>query len=82
MGSELEKYIRVTKNSQTPIIVLSGDRTDETIIKGFELGINDYMKKPLSLNEISVRINRLIGATEVKNTIVNSVCVCVCVSNV
>jgi CheY-like chemotaxis protein/glycosyltransferase involved in cell wall biosynthesis len=71
-GLDLVKYIRVTKNSQTPIIVLSGDRTDETIIKGFELGINDYMKKPLSLNEISVRIKRLIGATEVKNTIVNS----------
>jgi CheY-like chemotaxis protein len=71
-GLDFVKYIRVTKNSQTPIMVLSGDRKDETIIKGFELGINDYMKKPLSLNEISVRIKRLIGAPEVENTIVNS----------
>jgi CheY-like chemotaxis protein len=71
-GLDIVKYIRVTKNSQTPIMVLSGDRTDETIIKGFELGINDYMKKPLSLNEISARIKKLIGSPEVKNTIINS----------
>ena len=71
-GLDFVKYIRVTKNSQTPIMVLSGDTKDETIIEGFELGINDYMKKPLSLNEISARIKRLIGTPEVKNTIINS----------
>tara|TARA_B100000795_G_scaffold264510_1_gene245097 strand:- start:991 stop:2178 length:1188 start_codon:yes stop_codon:yes gene_type:complete len=71
-GLDIIKHIRNTKNSQTPIMVLSGDTNDETITEGFELGINDYMKKPLSLNEISARVKRLIGAPEFKNTIIKS----------
>lgn len=61
-GLDIVKFIRVTKNNQTPIMVLSGVTSDETITGGFDLGINDYMKKPLSLNEISARVKRLIGA--------------------
>ncbi|RLJ61196.1 glycosyl transferase family 2 [Lacinutrix venerupis] len=71
-GLEVVKHIRVTKNAQTPIMVLSGDTKDKTITEGFELGINDYMKKPLSLNEISARVKRLIGAPEVQNTVETS----------
>lgn len=71
-GLDIVKYIRYEKNSQTPIMVLSGDTKDETITEGFDLGIHDYMKKPLSLNEISARVKRLIGAPEVKNTITKS----------
>ncbi|WP_179352117.1 response regulator [Winogradskyella vidalii] len=71
-GLDFVKYIRVTKNSQTPIMVLSGNTQDETITEGFELGINDYMKKPLSLNEISARVKRLIGAPETQNSVVKS----------
>ena len=71
-GLDVVKYIRNTKKSQTPIMILSSDTKDETITEGFELGINDYMKKPLSLNEISARVKRLIGAPELVNTISNS----------
>lgn len=71
-GLDVVKHIRITKNGQTPIMVLSGNTKDETITEGFELGINDYMKKPLSLNEISARVKRLIGAPEVFNEIAKS----------
>jgi CheY-like chemotaxis protein len=61
VGLELVKYIRQTQNHQIPIMVLSGN-TDESIIsQGFELGIDDYMKKPVSLTEIGARVKRLIG---------------------
>ncbi|MFI1773309.1 response regulator [Thalassobellus citreus] len=65
-GLDIVKQIRETEKSKTAIMVLSGDTKDETITKGFELGINDYMKKPLSLNEICARVKRLIGAPEIK----------------
>tara|TARA_R110002050_G_scaffold281956_2_gene429686 strand:+ start:64221 stop:65399 length:1179 start_codon:yes stop_codon:yes gene_type:complete len=71
-GLEVVKYVRLTKNAQTPIMVLSGDTKDETITEGFELGINDYMKKPLSLNEISARVKRLIGAPAIQNAVTKS----------
>ncbi len=68
-GLEVISYIRVTKASQTPIMILSGNTKDEVITNAFELGANDYMKKPLSLNEICARVKHLIGAPKTKNTI-------------
>lgn len=64
-GFEIVKYIRLSRKLTTPIMMLSGSVDDETIIKGFDLGINDYMKKPISLNEICARTKRLIGVPEV-----------------
>jgi len=68
-GLEIVKYIRQTKNSETPIMVLSGNTQDFIITNGFNLGINDYMKKPLSLNEICARVKRLIGTPEITDVI-------------
>jgi CheY-like chemotaxis protein/glycosyltransferase involved in cell wall biosynthesis len=68
-GLEVVKYIRTTKNSQTPIMILSGNIQDDTITEAFDLGINDYMKKPLSLNEICARVKRLIGLPQVQNAV-------------
>ena len=71
-GIEVVKFIRIEENSSTPIMVLSGNTDDEVITEGFELGINDYMKKPLSLNEISARVKRLIGAAQTNNLVENN----------
>lgn len=71
-GLDIVKYIRNSKKADTPIMVLSGNTEDNIITEGFELGINDYMKKPLSLNEICARVKRLIGAPEAKNIDKNS----------
>ena len=63
-GTEVVKYIRVFMNNNTPILVMSGN-TDETVImRNFDLGVNDYMKKPVSLDEMAARIKRIIGAPE------------------
>ncbi|MCL5128178.1 response regulator [Algibacter sp. L4_22] len=67
-GLDIVKYIRNSEYSDTPIMVLSGNTEDKVITEGFELGINDYMKKPLSLNEISARVKRLIGQPDVVST--------------
>ncbi|WP_405604385.1 response regulator [Polaribacter sp. Asnod1-A03] len=81
-GLEIVKYIRDVKKSDTPIMILSGNTDDEMITQGFELGVNDYMKKPLSLTEVGLRTKRLIGAPEnmdvtkkYSNTIIQERCV-------
>jgi len=80
-GLDIIDYIRNTKGCNTPIVVLSGNVQDDTITKAFEMGIDDYMKKPLSLNEICARIKRLIGvpaSSEEKvhdNTLIQHRCV-------
>ena len=63
-GLDVVKHIRAIQKSDTSIMVLSGNTQDDIILEGFELGIDDYMKKPLSLNEICVRVKRLIGSPE------------------
>ena len=57
-GIDVVKYIREEKKSETPIMVLSGNTSDEMIEKAFDLGANDYMKKPLSLSEVCSRTKR------------------------
>jgi CheY-like chemotaxis protein len=60
-GLEVVKYIRIEKREDTPVLVLSGNTNEKVIVDGFDLGINDYMKKPLSLHEMVARIDRILG---------------------
>ncbi len=60
-GLEVVKHIRIEKNSKTPIMVMSGNTNEDTILDGFNLGIDDYMKKPVSLEEVAARVKRIIG---------------------
>jgi len=68
-GLDVVRHIRKNKKSTTPILVMSGNTDEHIIIDGFEMGIEDYMKKPVSLEEMTARIKRLIGAPANKSTI-------------
>jgi CheY-like chemotaxis protein len=63
-GIEIVKYIREKRKSDIPIMVLSGNTDDDIISEAFDLGANDYMKKPLSLQEVCARTKRLIGVPD------------------
>ncbi|NMH27427.1 response regulator transcription factor [Flavobacterium silvaticum] len=47
-------------NASVPIIFLTARSLTEDVIKGFETGGNDYMRKPFSIEELIVRINSLL----------------------
>ncbi len=58
-GVEVVEYIRVKRNSKIPILIMSGN-TDVTIIeKGFELGIADYLHKPVDLDKLVSAVSSL-----------------------
>ena len=65
-GLEVVKFIRNDQKSSIPVMILSGNTNEDIITEGFELGVDDYMKKPVSLNEISARVKRLIGPSKKK----------------
>ncbi len=69
-GIELIKYFREELKSDKPIMILSGVTDDKMIVECYDLGVDDYMKKPLSLNEVAARIKRLIGPGD-KSKLVN-----------
>jgi len=58
-GFTLAKEIR-EENSEIPIIFLTAKSQTNDVVEGFNLGGNDYLKKPFSMEELIVRINSLL----------------------
>jgi len=57
-GFELTEQIR--KKSYVPLIILSAATEETSIIRGLELGADDFVKKPFSPQELEVRIKGLL----------------------
>ncbi|MDR6301068.1 response regulator [Mesonia maritima] len=60
-GLDIIRYVRLEKKSNIPVMVLSGNYQEESIMKAFELGVNDYLKKPIGLKEILARVQKILG---------------------
>ncbi|MBE7170612.1 MAG: response regulator [Williamsia sp.] len=59
-GFEVIDHIRNVRKDQTPIIVMSGKEDEDTIVTAFNMGIDDYIEKPVGVKEVQVRIQRLL----------------------
>jgi DNA-binding response OmpR family regulator len=66
-GFTLAERIRQT-NTNVPIMFLTARSQTADVVRGFELGGNDYLKKPFSLDELIVRINALLRRPTVEAT--------------
>src|SRR5678815_1659572 len=51
-------------NPSLPIIFVTAKTQTEDLIKGFEVGGNDYLRKPFSMEELIVRVNNLLKLTQ------------------
>jgi len=61
-GYSLVKEIRKA-DADVPVIFLTARSLTEDVLKGFETGGNDYLKKPFSIEELIVRMNSLLRRT-------------------
>jgi DNA-binding response OmpR family regulator len=57
-GMQICREIRSV--SSTPIIIVSAMNDEAHILEGFECGADDYINKPLSYRELSMRIRALL----------------------
>ena len=64
-GFTLAKEIR-TENKAIPIIFLTAKSQTTDVLEGFNLGGNDYLKKPFSMEELIVRIKSLLNRIDLK----------------
>lgn len=58
-GLETLEYIR-NKGIKTPAIYLTAQSDIEHVKKGYEVGCNDYVRKPFNYEELELRIQQLI----------------------
>jgi DNA-binding response OmpR family regulator len=55
---------KIRKFTTIPVIILSVKSEDESVIKGLELGADDYITKPFNHRELVLRINKILKRTE------------------
>lgn len=71
-GFSMAKEIR--KSSPTvPLLFLTAKSTIDDVEEGFEIGANDYLKKPFELRELIVRIKALLRGRNLNRTEDNKV---------
>lgn len=58
-GFTIAEEIRAIDDT-VPIIFLTAKTQTEDLVKGFQLGGNDYMRKPFSMEELIVRIENVL----------------------
>ena len=58
-GYSIIEHLRLN-NIQTPILVLSAKNTSENRVLGLKLGADDYLTKPFNLEELLLRVGKLI----------------------
>lgn len=62
-GFELYEKFKLS-HPDLPVIFLSGDPSEESIIKGLNLGADDFIVKPVSLRELVARIKNKISTKQ------------------
>jgi two-component system alkaline phosphatase synthesis response regulator PhoP len=58
-GFSITDMVRLN-NNQTPILILSAKNTSANKIQGLKIGADDYMTKPFNLEELLLRVSKLI----------------------
>lgn len=69
-GYEILKQIRKA-NLDLPIIFITSLTDINNLSLGYELGCNDYIRKPFSLKELQYRVSQTLNAYHLKTTLEN-----------
>ena len=49
------------RSSDVPVLFLSARSAVDDVVRGFETGGNDYLRKPFAMSELVVRVRALVG---------------------
>jgi len=64
-GFTVAKEVR-KQEEETPIIFVTARSMKEDVLKGFDLGADDYLTKPFSMEELMMRIHAVLKRTRKK----------------
>jgi DNA-binding response OmpR family regulator len=57
-GLEILGFVKSRQGRKLPVIVLSAMGQENVVVEAFNLGADDYITKPFSPNELSLRVMR------------------------
>ncbi|HWE28141.1 MAG TPA: response regulator, partial [Polyangia bacterium] len=64
-GWQLVRILRArTSLVQVPIVLLTTLTDDEARLQGYSLGVDDYIGKPVSTDELAARVDRIVERTQ------------------
>jgi two-component system phosphate regulon response regulator PhoB len=64
-GFEVVRRLRDREESRRiPIVMLTDRAGEDDVLAGLDLGVNEYMPKPFSPRELSVRVKRVLQAID------------------
>ncbi|MDE3251504.1 MAG: response regulator [Bacteroidota bacterium] len=66
-GLEIVSFLRTEGVKKIPVIILSAMEQEKVVMEAFELGADDYITKPFSLNELTIRVKKLINQYQRNN---------------
>ena len=68
-GNGFDLYEDIIKNLSIPTIFLTAKDLEDDIVKGLEIGAEDYITKPFSTKELLARVNKVLLRKKKKNLI-------------
>lgn len=57
-GLEIVSIVKKEMTKKIPVIILSAMEQEKVVMEAFDLGADDYITKPFSLNELAIRVKR------------------------
>ena len=68
-GNGLDLFTETIKSLNIPTIFLTAKDDEDDIVKGFDVGAEDYITKPFSTKELMARVNRILLRSRKKSII-------------
>ena len=68
-GNGFDLFVNTIKNLKLPTIFLTAKDEEDDIVKGLDIGAEDYITKPFSTREVIARINRILLRCKKKSII-------------
>ncbi|MCL4486536.1 MAG: response regulator transcription factor [Chloroflexi bacterium] len=70
--SGLDVCRRIRQSSPTPVIMLTAAGDEEHVVQGFRHGADDYVTKPFSAKQLTMRIRAVLNRVSGKNMVENT----------
>ncbi len=70
-GNGIDICKEVRKNSDVPILFFSASDTETDMLRGYEVGCDDYISKPFSVEVLKQKINAMLNRSSVNKNLLS-----------